>query len=136
MTDRAAPFSPADMHVELRPDGTGRAIPVTADFWPDLISGRLRLQGYLVMEGRLQGETAQWESHPEGEELLLLLEGATDLLLETADGVRVIPLRPERPAFLVPRGHWHRFRTPGQARLLFVTFGAGTEHRPVAADGT
>jgi len=134
MADPPASFSPAATYVELRPDGGGTAIPVTEDFWPSLISGRRKLAGYLVAEARLEGEMRHWEMHPAGEEFLLLLAGETDLLVETATGVQEVALRADRPAVLVPRGHWHRFRTPGQARLLFVTFGEGTLHRPSRTD--
>ena len=43
--------------------------------------------------------------HPEGDELLLLLSGAIDLILQTGDRERVVELRPGA-ACIVPRGVW------------------------------
>ena len=70
-----------------------------------------------------------WERHPSGDEVVVLLSGRVDLV-QDLDGVEhVISLRPGLAA-INPRGVWHRSVVfePGDA--LFVTPGAGTEHRP------
>jgi hypothetical protein len=33
---------------------------------------------------------------------------------------------------VVPRGVWHRAERQRGVRMLFITYGAGTTHRPVA----
>ncbi len=67
--------------------------------------------------------------HPAGDELLVLLSGAIDVVLETDAGNRVVELT-EGTSCLVPRGTWHRqIRTPG--RELAITYGKGTQHRPL-----
>jgi quercetin dioxygenase-like cupin family protein len=71
-----------------------------------------------------------WERHPAGEEILTLLSGELELVLDLPDGERRAVLTAGQ-TFVVPRGIWHRaiVRQPGE--LLFITAGAGTEHRPV-----
>lgn len=119
-------------YIHLRPDEHAVALEVGDRFWAD-IDGRRDLDA-----GRLMGSLGQsadwdhWERHPAGDEILTLLSGELELVLETVDGERRSVLLPGQ-TFIVPRGVWHRgiVRKPG--RLMFVTPGAGTEHRPVAA---
>lgn len=61
----------------------------------------------------------------------MLLAGATTLVLEEANGERELPLDTVGHYVLVPRGVWHTARTTQPATLLFITPGAGTEHRSV-----
>ena len=70
-----------------------------------------------------------WERHPEGDELLVLISGALDLVLETASGERIVELRPGS-AYVVPQGDWHRFVQREPSDLLYVVRGKGTELRP------
>ena len=87
-------------------------------------------------EGRLMGVTGQsadwdhWERHPAGEEILTLLSGEMELVLDMDGGEQRTVLKAGE-TFIVPRGIWHRGIVKEAGRLMFVTAGAGTEHRPV-----
>ena len=88
-------------------------------------------------EGRLVCVIAQdatwdgWERHPAGEELVFLLSGHVDLVQEL-DGVdHVVELRPGE-ATINPANVWHTARVHEPGLALFITPGAGTEHRPLA----
>ncbi len=71
-----------------------------------------------------------WEMHPDGDEVLTLLSGQFDIVLDE-DGVeRTISLTPGQGA-LVPRGVWHRMIIHVPGELLFLTPGDTTEHRPL-----
>ena len=89
-----------------------------------------------VHDGRLvcvcrQTETwPTWEIHPAGDEVVCLLSGAVDFVLEEPGGERIVPLR-NRDACVVPRGTWHRAIVHEPGDVLFITRGAGTTHRPV-----
>lgn len=124
-------FHLAGTYVNLADGGAGTPLPVTPDFWEKLISGERTLQGYMVMLGGMHESPATWEMHPAGEELLFLVSGVLDVVLEEAGGERVIRLEPEH-ACLVPRGMWHRqVVVEAPAKLLAVTYGEGTQHRPL-----
>src|SRR5918911_2032513 len=107
----------------------GRVLPVevTETFWQELISGnRPELtEGWLLMTLHMIADTRTWEMHPAGDEILYLLSGAIDVVLQEGDGERIIELRADHGC-IVPRGDWHRqiVREPGD--LLGVTFGKGT----------
>ena len=117
------------VHLSDGPDA--REIEVTPDFWqtigerPDLMGGRL------VVAARFTADWPHWEMHPAGEELVVLVSGALDFVLEHADGGReTLPLR-GRGALLVQRGTWHYARVHEACEMWFVTYGAGTRHRAV-----
>ena len=105
-------------------------MPYDENFWPDLMAGRTDYPGRLAMILPMTEDFAQWERHPAGEELIVMLTGAMDVILDEAGGERTIKLDTGQ-AMLVPQGIWHRgvIRAPGKA--LFVTEGEGTEHRPI-----
>jgi oxalate decarboxylase/phosphoglucose isomerase-like protein (cupin superfamily) len=118
------------VHVE---DGPGAVrIEVTDDFWHTLDQRTELHDGRLITLGQMASDWDHWEMHPAGDELVYLLSGAMEFILEMPGGEQVIPLR-ERQAIIVPRGVWHRARIHRAGDALFVTRGAGTQHRPVSA---
>jgi mannose-6-phosphate isomerase-like protein (cupin superfamily) len=62
------------------------------------------------------------EMHPDGDELLYLVEGAVDLVLDEEAGELCRSLQPGQ-AFVVPRGVWHRVIIKEPCRLLYFTPG-------------
>ena len=124
------PFSLDSTYVNLRPDDSAATLKVNARFWAT-IDQRTDLDS-----GRLMGVTPQkadwphWERHPGGDEILILLSGEMDLVLETRSGEQRTRLKAGQ-TFVVPRGVWHRGLVRKPSRLMFITPGAGTEHRPV-----
>ena len=125
-------FSLDSTYIHLRPDESALAMEGGARFWAG-IEGRHDLE-----HGRLMGSTGQnadwshWERHPAGDEILVLLSGELELVLDTERGEERASLNAGQ-TFIVPKGVWHRgiVKKPGQ--LMFLTPGAGTEHRPVEA---
>ena len=117
-------------YIHLRPDDSAVVMEGGARFWQG-IAGRRDLD-----EGRLMGCTDQkgdwshWERHPAGDEILTLLSGEMAIVLQTDAGERRAILRPGE-TFIVPKGLWHRGIVAVPGRLMFVTPGAGTEHKPV-----
>jgi quercetin dioxygenase-like cupin family protein len=72
------------------------------------------------------GGTSPWEIHPDGDELLHVLEGHADITILTEDGPVVTAVR-TGSCIVVPRGHWHRHTLHGRVQELYVT-PARTEH--------
>lgn len=90
------------------------------------------------VEGRLAGEARMTknpphagEMHPDGDELLYLVDGAVDVILDEAAGERCLGLQPGQ-AFVVPCGVWHRVMVKEPCRLLYFTPGRSRVrwHRP------
>jgi mannose-6-phosphate isomerase-like protein (cupin superfamily) len=62
----------------------------------------------------------EWERHPNGEEIVFVVEGETTLLL-LVDGREVRkPLR-HGQLIVVPENTWHRFESPSPVKVLTVT---------------
>ena len=70
-----------------------------------------------------------WEMHPNGEELVVCVEGRIELTQEIDGDTRSVKLKPGE-AVINPRGVWHTADVDGEATALFITAGVGTEHRP------
>jgi len=128
MTDA---FNPATTFVHLEPEGRAEPIPVTPQFWDDLIAGRRTVEGWLVTRSRAVTDWTQWEMHPAGEELILLTDGMADFVLEWHSSEEVVRLSTDRPMMVVPRGVWHTIRIVEPATLVFITFGKDTQHRAI-----
>ncbi len=130
MTDGTT-FDLRKTYVTLGPAGAAERIEVTDAFWADLGQGKRRLDGYLMIVSDVGKDTPHWERHPKGEEILYLLAGKLDVIIEREGGEQRVPLRSDAPGVVIPAGAWHRTEVVEPGRLMFVTWGEGTEHRPL-----
>jgi mannose-6-phosphate isomerase-like protein (cupin superfamily) len=87
------------------------------------------VEGRLVSLSELSEPWDSWEVHPSGEELVVCLDGELTVHQETPEGVRTIVLGPDQ-AVVNPPGTWHTADVDRPTRVLFITAGAGTDHRP------
>lgn len=86
-------------------------------------------EGRLVSMFTFRSSWDSWEVHPHGHELVLCTEGCITLIQEL-DGRHVrTTLRPGEYAINAP-GIWHTADVEASATAVFITSGAGTEHRP------
>jgi mannose-6-phosphate isomerase-like protein (cupin superfamily) len=123
-------LDPRHTYVHLAADGKATELPGGEAFWslPEAEIERYG-RGWLVSEFEFSSDWPNWEMHPHADEYVYLLSGSVELLLEQPDGTRTIPLRGSA-AVVVPRGVWHTANVHAPSRMLHVTLGAGTEHRP------
>ena len=70
-----------------------------------------------------------WERHPDGDELIVVLDGGGEITVLADDGAEPVraELRPGR-LFVCPRGLWHRPVATPSMTALYVTPLAGSEH--------
>src|SRR5579872_81581 len=64
--------------------------------------------------------TGAWERHPQGEEIVQIVEGSTLLHLMTPEGRRSLSLG-AGAMVIVPQNMWHQFEAPGGVALITVT---------------
>ena len=126
-------FDPAQSFVYLKDDGTCEPLAAGTAFWSDLAAGRIDTNsGFLMMAGEVTDDMKHREIHPEGEEILLRQPGWFDVVIDAGEGkTRTVRLDATTPCTIMPRGHWHRFVMIEPGRVLFVTYGRGTQHRPL-----
>ena len=132
MTSTAGPFQATETYLHLGPEGTAVPLEVDQSFWEKLTTGGFSHlgPGRLVSTYDFNADWVNWEQHPAGEEVVLLVSGAMEFILETNDGERNIALTQPGQFLLVPRGTWHTANVAESAKALFITPGEGTSHRP------
>ena len=124
------PLDPTQTYVHLGAEGSATEVAGGEAFWAQPESDIERFgRGWLVSEFECSADWTNWEMHPNADEFVYLLSGAATMLLELPDGVRRVSLE-GRAAVVVPRGTWHTARVSVPSRMLFVTLGSGTQHRP------
>ncbi len=64
--------------------------------------------------------TAQWERHPNGDEIVQILKGSVTLTLRTAEGDEMLDLNAGM-IVVVPQGTWHKFYAPDGVTLMTTT---------------
>ncbi len=114
-------------------DGAGEVttMAVGPDFWSTLETNPgMRTTMVSVFSG--EGDWNHWEMHPQGGEVLVLLDGAMAMIFDGPDGETTHAMT-TGATLVVPAGVWHRGVGQKAAKLLAITYGAGTTHRPIAA---
>lgn len=127
MATDPGPFDLDDVRFVLRPDGTATTKAVGPHFYEELDREFAGFRGCtLVQRFAFREPWPTWEVHPHGDELVYLLEGATDFVLRVDDADRIVRLARPGTYVVVPRGVWHTARPHAPTVLLFFTPGEGT----------
>jgi len=142
MTHRKEPgFDLRKKYVFLEDGGAAPSVEVTETFWRELMGGSpsseammriSRGDGWLAGVYTMNTDSAGWEMHPAGEEILFLLSGSMAVILEMPDEEHLVELHPGQ-ACIVPRGTWHRLIVYSPGEMIGITYGKGTRHRPLEA---
>ena len=123
-------FDLRERYLHLDNDGAAATVEGGPVFWRRLMAGEASYEGRLITATDLAEDMGHWEMHPAGEELLFCQSGRFEVRLEGPDGETGVELGTGQ-AVVVPRGVWHRLRVREAGRMLFVTWGEGTRHRPL-----
>ncbi|MDQ6527311.1 cupin domain-containing protein [Nocardioides sp. LHD-245] len=101
--------------------------PAALEAYADAVADDGR-EGRLVVLIDEQGRGSHWERHPGGEEVIVCVSGAITVVREIDGEVQEVTLQAGE-ATVNPAGVWHAVDTAGEARILTITPGPGTEHR-------
>jgi mannose-6-phosphate isomerase-like protein (cupin superfamily) len=127
-------FKLSSSFVHLRDGGDAGRVELTPAFWRQSASGKKqhdRIVGVFEFKTASDLHSSMQEMHPEADEVIYLVSGAIDLILDESGGERIVSLQAGE-ASIVPRGVWHRLvmRKPG--KLLFVNSRTGMQGRKAA----
>ena len=84
-----------------------------------------------IFSAKFSGDGA-WERHPNGDELVQIIDGSTTLHIITEEGPQSYALSAGM-VVIVPQGAWHRFHSPEGVSLVTAT-PKPTEHLTVDVD--
>ena len=116
-------------------DGAGglAAQAVGPHFWSEIASNP-KAGGTMISASEGSGDWDRWEMHPQGAEVLVILEGAPRIWLQHPDGRLEAVAAGPGATVIVPASAWHRAECDHPYKILYITYGPGTTHRPVTAD--
>jgi quercetin dioxygenase-like cupin family protein len=109
----------------------GRSPTTTAAERSQSMSRLLPYRDGAIFAAKFSGKGA-WERHPQGEEIVHILEGMTTLHLITAEGRQSLTLK-AGSLVVVPQNAWHQFEAPDGV-LLMTTTPQPTENLEVDVD--
>jgi mannose-6-phosphate isomerase-like protein (cupin superfamily) len=121
----------ASTYLVARHDGGVPAIPVDDSFWPEVMAGGHPelAEGWMVGAFDYTADWDSWERHPRGDEVVTLLSGHLEMVLDLDGREWSVDLAAGRTV-VVPRGAWHRAIVHEAGRAIHITLGEGTDHRP------
>lgn len=132
MSSTIGPFQASETYLHLGPEGSAIPLEANETFWEKLTTGGFDHlgPGRLASTYDFANNWPSWEQHPAGEEVVVLISGAMEFVLDTIEGQRKIALNQPGQFLLVPRGVWHTANVAQGAKALFITPGEGSGHRP------
>ncbi|MBY0416816.1 MAG: cupin domain-containing protein [Pararheinheimera sp.] len=122
----------AQAYVVLNADKKASIEVVDADLYQRLDANYAGFQGCeLISCFEFEHDWSSWEMHPEGDETVILLSGQVTFVLQQEAGEVLVLLEQPGDFVVVPKNIWHTARTEIKTKLLFVTPGEGTQHKPL-----
>ncbi len=118
--------------VVLHPDQSATPVNVTPTIFNEL-NDRFDdfRERWLFSTFTFRKDWSTREMHPAGDEIVLLLSGNVELILEQDGRRRSVRLSDPGSYVVVPRGTWHTAKTKVPTKMLFITPGRGTQNEPV-----
>jgi mannose-6-phosphate isomerase-like protein (cupin superfamily) len=114
-------------YLSLDGQGRVRTHPIEG-FW-ETIDSNAEVLGTLVTAFLSTEDWSNWEMHPGGDEVIVLLDGRMTMVLDEPGGERRVEMAAGATC-IVPKGVWHTAKVAEPSRFMAVTYGAGTTHRP------
>jgi quercetin dioxygenase-like cupin family protein len=85
--------------------------------------------GRLIMVGTTPRNWSAWECHPEGDEIVIVLEGRA-VFMQDLDGQLVTAPVGPGSTMINPAGVWHTADVEAPMKAIYITPCPGTKHRP------
>ena len=118
----------------LKPSLQIDRLPVTPSIYTELDERYDGFAGHVLLAcHHFEDDWPTWEIHPNGDELVCLVSGDTELVLRTDSGDRSVRLAEPGAFVVVPGGTWHTAKVHAPTTMLFATPGEGTENRETPA---
>jgi len=122
------------MHKAMQFDATAQTVAVGRDMLAKIVAARpdpaIPVDGYTFGVATMtENSPHAGEMHPDGDEVLYLIDGKVSVTLET-EPLQVLEMLPGDGA-VVPKGVWHRVDILEPSQIVYLTPGPGSEYRPL-----
>ena len=118
----------------VRFDATSQTVAINRDLsaatMPAQPDPAIPVDGYTFgVASMTENSPHDGEMHPDGDEVLYLIDGKVRVMLET-DPVQKLELYPG-DGMIVPKGVWHRVDILEPSQIVYLTPGPNGEYRPL-----
>jgi len=111
-------------------NGAGAATELPGEHFMARLGQAPADMAYLVGVYPMTADWPHWEMHPKGCEVLVMLDGRLEMTLDQDGAISTVILEPGA-TLVIPPGAWHIAKVLLPGKLLGVTYGEGTQHRPL-----
>ncbi len=116
-------FDPVSQTVAIKTDLSANTMPARPD-------PAIPVDGYTFgVVTMTENSPHDGEMHPDGDEVLYLIDGKVRVTLET-DPVQELQMLPG-DGIIVPKGVWHRVDILEPSQIVYLTPGPNSEYRPL-----
>jgi len=124
-------FDLSTTFLHLRDGGSAEPVKITPAFWRGGAGAKRydRLVGAFDFSSSGDLHSSMQEMHPLADEVIFLVAGAIDVVLDEGGAERTVALEAGHAA-IVPRGVWHRLVMRRAGRLLFINSRSEMQSRP------
>lgn len=117
--------------IVVTPKQTCEVVPLGADLYERLDRDYANFTGHsLIAMHHFTADWPTWECHPHGDEIVCLIDGTAEFLLQTDAGVVSTVLDSPGSYVRVPANTWHTACIGSSATCLFFTPGEDTQNLP------
>lgn len=133
MSVKLEPLNLNSTCIILEDNGVAAPIAVDDKFWEQVEQRLGDFSGKrLISCFTFDQDWDSWEMHPAGDEVVCLLSGEVELILERNRELSTIHLDTPGSFVIVPCGTWHTAKVRSPSSMLFVTPGEGTQNKVVS----
>ncbi|MCY4263519.1 MAG: cupin [Gammaproteobacteria bacterium] len=113
--------------VVLKPNMLMDRLSVSPELYDSLDSRYKGFKEHVLISAYYFSENwPEWENHPKGDELVVLMSGRAEFKMKTSRGERSILLESPGEILIVPGNTWHTALINEPTSMLFITPGEGT----------
>ena len=122
------------MSEPVRFDAASRTVAIKRDLSAETMPAQpdpaIPVDGYTFgVASMTENSPHDGEMHPDGDEVLYLIDGKVRVMLET-DPIQELELNPG-DGIIVPKGVWHRVDILEPSQIVYLTPGPNGEYRPL-----
>jgi mannose-6-phosphate isomerase-like protein (cupin superfamily) len=124
------PLQIAETFVVMSSSFQADTVAVTENLYAELDQAYGDFAGRsLISSHTFSNDWPTWEVHPNGDEVVVLVSGAAEMVLAAEGGDETMLLNEAGQFVVVPKGVWHTAKISSPTQMMFITPGEGTENK-------